>query len=130
MQLPGMIDVIGRFCAEPGCTTHATFGVPGPRENAEYCKAHKKPGMENVVSKRCIHPNSQQVGVVQLHKLVLCPSRSNSVFVLSICTELGDRQHPTYAWRQDPLGAASSASGLYVATHTAHTGGQAQCAGQ
>ncbi|CAN0588106.1 unnamed protein product, partial [Ectocarpus sp. 12 AP-2014] len=35
----GMVDVITKRCAHPGCPKQPSFGVPGTRK-AEYCAKH------------------------------------------------------------------------------------------
>ncbi|CAM9500822.1 unnamed protein product, partial [Ectocarpus sp. 6 AP-2014] len=41
-----------RYCQEDGCTTWPSYG-DGRNKKAEFCSKHSKPGMINVVSKRC-----------------------------------------------------------------------------
>ncbi|CAN0308545.1 unnamed protein product, partial [Ectocarpus fasciculatus] len=42
-------------CQEDGCTTGASYGKDGSTKR-EFCSQHAKPGMINLVSKRCRHP--------------------------------------------------------------------------
>lgn len=46
-------DKIGRRCIEEGCRKAPNFAYKG--EKAIYCQQHKKPDMENVVRRRCVH---------------------------------------------------------------------------
>ena len=53
--LDGMIDVVSKRCAEPGCDTRPSYNKPGEKAGL-YCSTHALDGMVDVVHQRCIEP--------------------------------------------------------------------------
>ena len=52
--LDGMVDVLSRQCAAPGCGTQPSYGLELGKHT--HCAKHAEPGMVNVVSRRCAAP--------------------------------------------------------------------------
>lgn len=51
----GMVDVVHKTCARPGCLKYPSYGVEGSRKKAEYCVSHAPAGMFNFGNKQCAH---------------------------------------------------------------------------
>lgn len=89
-------------CAEPGCTVNPSFNIEGVAKGL-VCKAHKRDGMINVVSRRCAEGGCRKQPAFNLKGFaqgLYCSDHSKAGMVNVIhrmCEQDGCTTHPSFS---------------------------------